>query len=69
MGTLKEVKQYETDRSVFLVMEYDALYYMGCLLIDNQQFRQQISGFLGTCVGMTIPDIGNLTVNYTPESN
>lgn len=64
LGILKEVKRYETANSLFLVMEHDALPYMGCVLIDDQAFRKQMSDFLESCVGMTIPDIGDLNVNY-----
>jgi hypothetical protein len=65
VGTLTEVRVPLTQpfNRCFLVVEYKAATYMGCLLIDDLSFCSQVSRLLQSQRGMSIEQIGGLELS------
>jgi hypothetical protein len=67
VGILKEVKVPVTQpfNRCFLVVEYKAAMYMGCLLIDDLSFCFQVSQLLQSRCGESIEGVGGLDLSYS----
>ena len=66
IGLLREVvpsKILPTDRC-FLYMDYEGSSYIGCLLIDNHAFCNQIVKLLQEHCNRSIADMGRLDLTY-----
>jgi hypothetical protein len=67
VGVLKEVRvpvANPFDRC-FLIVEYKKAKYMGCLLIDDLRFGNQISRLLQAHCGELLASIGSLDLSHT----
>ena len=64
---LKEVTLPTTNpfNRCFLVVEYKKAMYMGCLLIGDLSFCEQIGRLLQRHCGESLASIGNLDLSYT----
>jgi hypothetical protein len=67
VGVLREVKVPVKNpfNRCFLVIEYKGATYMGCLLIDDIAFCDQVSKFLERHCGESIEHIGGLDLSLT----
>jgi hypothetical protein len=67
VGILKQVRMVNGHSIVhrcFLWMEYEGGTYMGCLLIDNLPFCEQVSKLLEKNVGRSVKEIGRLDLSH-----
>jgi hypothetical protein len=67
VGILREIKIPVTQpfNRCFLVIEYKAAMYMGCLLIDDLSLCSQVSRLLQSHRGESIEQIGNLGLSHS----
>jgi hypothetical protein len=61
-GVLKEVKpsKIEPVDRLFLYIEYENAYYLGCLLLDHYAFCRQMTDLFQRCYDRPLPEIGEL---------
>ena len=66
VGILREVvpSLVNAEDRMFLIIEHEGNEYMGCLMISDRAFCQQISELLRTKIGCTIEQIGSLDLRY-----
>ena len=67
LGILKQVRMVNGHPIVhrcFLWIEYEDAMYLGCLLLDNLSFCEQIAKLLGKNIGRSIEYIGNLNLSH-----
>ena len=66
IGILKHVIKHDAMLNKgFLVMEHEGERWMGCLIIDDHAFCEQISDLLRTQLGRSIKEIGDLDLIFT----
>jgi hypothetical protein len=65
IGVLKEVRLSERPaKKCFLVIEHETALYMGCVLIADHPFREQVFELLTKHRGYSIEAIGGLDVTH-----
>jgi hypothetical protein len=65
LGVLKEVRLSERPaQKCFLVMEHENALYMGCLLISDHAFCEQIFELIGKHRGYSVKAIGDINVDH-----
>ena len=65
IGVLKYTLANATSEKCFLVIEYDHIPYVGCLLCSDLAFSTQLASILHTQSGRTIQEIGDLDLDFT----
>ena len=65
IGVLKYTLANATSEKCFLVIEYDNIPYVGCLLCSDLAFSTQLASLLHTQSGRTIQEIGDLDLAFT----
>jgi hypothetical protein len=67
VGVLREIRVPVTDpfNRCFLIVEYKNALYMGCLLIDDLRFCNQVSRLLQAHCGELLASIGGLDLSHT----
>ena len=64
IGVLKYTLANATSEKCFLVIEYDHIPYVGCLLCSDLAFSTQLASILHTQSGRTIQEIGDLDLDF-----
>jgi len=66
VGILRDVFLSKVDprARIYLIMEYEAAEYMGCLLFEESGFCKQMCELLNSHRGASIVEIGSLNVSH-----
>jgi len=66
IGTLKHVLRHDAlPNKCFLVIEHEGARWMGCLLIEDPAFCEQVCDLLRTQLDRSIKEIGDLDLIFT----
>jgi hypothetical protein len=67
VGFLREVRKSKIPKynALYLIMDYEGNTYMGCLLLEDAMFCDEIRLALLAQCGNAIADIGSLDVSHT----
>jgi len=63
-GFSKNHQKIEPMDRLFLYIEYENAYYLGCLLLDHYAFCRQMTDVLQHCYDYPLPEIGELDLSY-----
>jgi hypothetical protein len=63
IGVLRAVRYYPERRGrIYLTVDYDDAAYVGCVMIHNEAFGEEMFQHLRRCCSMSLDDIGNSPV-------